>query len=564
MYDNDVKQKIAEAVIRAVREFFAEKLPSVVIPGKIDPSLQYTKDKQHGDLTSNIAMRLAGAVKMPPAALSEGLRAQVESIVKAEGGSSYIGKVEAKSGFLNIWFSDRYYTELLTAIKKDGAEYGRCYHGKGTKVNIEYVSANPTGPLTIAHGRQAAIGDALSRLLKHCGYDVTNEYYLNDFGRQIRILGKSTEIRYRNLCGKDDKLPEDSYEGEYIIDIAQEIKNKKGESLLAEGPDTDKFFREYAVENILGTIKKDLDDFRVKFDVWTSQAGIEDRKEVEKILSLLEARGFIYESEGAKWFKSTSFGDDKDRVVIKSDGSYTYLAPDMAYHSDKYSRGFDKLIDLLGPDHHGYIPRMKAAVQALGKKADALDILIVQLVTLMRNGEVVRMSTRKAEFVSLREIIDEIGTDVARFFFLMRRLDSHLDFDIEVAKKESADNPVFYIQYAHARIRSIERFSAKKFLPLFFTKLNAALLTDKAERDLICKLGEFPLAVRTSADTLEPSTLITYLNELARVFHSFYTDCRVVSDDISRTKARLYLVECVRRVLANGLGILNISLPDKM
>ncbi len=359
-------------------------------------------------------------------------------------------------------------------------------------------------------------------------------------------------------------MPEDGYMGNYIIEIAEEIKAKKGNSLKGGTDEDNEFFRKYAVEYMMKLIHADLADFGVEFDVWTSQGDIEKRNEVEDVIGALEKDGYIYEEEGAKWFASTKLGDDKDRVVVKSDGSYTYLAPDMAYHRDKYRRGFDKLIDFLGPDHHGYIKRMKAAVQALGHDESSLSIMIVQLMTLLRDGKAVSMSTRKGEFLSLREIIDEVGKDVARFFFLSRRLDSHLDFDIELAKKESTDNPVFYIQYAHARICSIKKFCRKKRLGLFFQKTRLEVLNTKHEKLLIRKLSEFPLAVKASAESLEPNRMILYLNELARSFHSFYTECRVVTEDASLTKARLRLVECVRIVLSNGLGLVNITLPEKM
>jgi len=564
MLEKDISEKISEVFIEAARRYFKDNLATAIFPEDADAFLQPTKETQHGDMTSSIAMRLAKAAKMPPAALAEGIKPNIEKLLAEKGFSSYVGKVEVKAGFLNIWLSDEYLRNLLLKITKEKNDFGRSVHGEGKRVNIEFVSANPTGPLTIAHGRQAAIGDALSRILKFNGYNTTTEYYLNDFGRQINLLGRSVEARYRNLLGFKEDMPEDGYQGDYIIDIARKVQAEKGDKLLERGPETEKFFREYAVSYMMELIRKDLADFKVSFDVWTSQGALETRGEVEKTLAKLKENGHIYEEEGARWFASTKLGDDKNRVVVKSDGSYTYLAPDMAYHDDKYKRGYDRLIDLLGPDHHGYIGRMKAAVQALGHEAKSLDILIVQLVTLMRAGEEVKMSTRQGTFVTLREIIDEIGADVARFVFLTRRLDSHLDFDIELAKKESADNPVFYIQYAHARICSIKRHSRKRMFSLLFSKKDLTLLKHDEEKALIRKLSEFPLAVKLSADTLEPSKLVTYLSELARSFHSFYTECRVVSDDMALTKTRLFLVECVRTVLANGLNLLNISLPEKM
>ena len=564
MLGKDVSKKITKTLLKACRKYFQENLPDISFPEEIETSLQVPRDPGHGDLTSNIAMRLASAARCSPAVLGEGLIAIFRDSLEKEGLSAFIGSVELSGGFINFRFSDEYYRRLLLSIGTRKSRFGRSDEGRGRYINLEFVSANPTGPLTIAHGRQAAIGDTLARILRFSGYRVTSEYYLNDVGRQISLLAESVEVRYRNLFGKNDRMPEDGYRGDYIIDIAREIRSEKGKRLLEKSAATGAFFRDHAVRYMIRLIDEDLADFGVVFDIRTSQAGLEKRGEVQKALKLLEKGGYIYDEGGAKWFASTRFSDDKDRVVIKSDGSYTYLAPDIAYHVDKYRRGYSHLIDLLGPDHHGYIKRMKAAVQALGHDAKSLDILIVQLVTLLRGGETVSMSTRSGEFISLREIIDEIGKDVARFFFLSRRLDSHLDFDIELAKKESADNPVFYIQYAHARICSIKKYNRKNRFRLLFRGRKLDLLMTKEEKQLMRKLSEFPFAVKASVDVLEPNRLVTYLNELARSFHSFYTECRVVSDDPALSKARLFLVECVRIVLANGLGLLNITLPEKM
>jgi len=564
MLGKDVSKRITKTLLEACRKYFQENLPEASFPEDPEVSLQVIRESKHGDLTSNVAMRLAKDARCSPAVLGEGIVTIFREEAKKTGLFAFIGDVEFKGGFINFWLSDEYYRGLLVGIRARKDRFGRSDEGRRKHVNLEFVSANPTGPLTIAHGRQAAIGDALSRILRFNGYKVTSEYYLNDVGRQIKLLGESVEVRYRNCFGNDDPMPEDGYMGGYISDIAQEIKTKKRKKLLKRCPETSRFFRDYAVRYIMALIIKDLADFGVLFDTWTPQGAIEKRGEVTEALGLLEKEGYIYEMEGAKWFSSTRFGDDKDRVVIKNDGSYTYLAPDIAYHLDKYRRGYSYLIDLLGPDHHGYIQRMKAAVQALGHDARSLDILIVQLVTLVRGGQTVSMSTRKGEFISLREIIDEIGKDVARYFFLSRRLDSHLDFDIDLAKKGSADNPVYYIQYAHARICSINKYNRRAGWRLDFRKTRLELLTTGEERQLMRKLSEFPFAVKASADVLEPNRLIVYLNELARCFHSFYTECRVVSDDAALSKARLFLLECVRIVLANGLGLLNITLPEKM
>lgn len=564
MYGKEITIKISAALLEASRRFFKDNLPDAAFPEDVDTFFCVAKDPKHGDLSSNVAMRLASSARRSPQQIAEAVIPLFKDELSMSGVAGYVSDVEFKGGFINVRFAEKYYQDLLLVIEKEGADYGKNTAGGGKKVNLEYVSANPTGPLTIAHGRQAAIGDALSRILRFSGYDVTNEYYLNDCGRQINMLGLSVEIRYRNLFDGNEPLLEDCYQGEYIIDMAKKVKEKYGDKFLAKSEEASAFFRKFAVEEQMADIDKDLSDFGIKFDVFTSQAGFEARNEVVNTLKELKEKGFIFENEGAEWFASTRFGDDKDRVVKKSDGSFTYLAPDMAYHRFKYQRGYDWLIDLLGPDHHGYINRMKAAVQALGHDAKSLDILIVQLATLFRGGEVVRMSTRKAEYISLREIMDEIGKDVARYYFLSRRLDSHLDFDIEVAKKESTDNPVYYVQYAHARICSINKFSRKTWLGRIFAGRRLELLKTERERQLMRRLSEFPIAVTAACGSLEPNRIVVYLNDLARDFHSFYTDCRVVTDDASLSKARLFLVECVRRVLANGLGLINVTMPEKM
>jgi arginyl-tRNA synthetase len=563
MLKKELNKKICEMLLRSCRRYFEENVPGKTCPEELDVSLQITRDPAHGDLSSNIAMRLARSAGRPPAEIAGSVVSTLRNMMDEEDLTSVIGTVEVKGGFINFRLSGECFAGILRSIIEEGEDYGRSFAGRGEKVNLEYVSANPTGPLTIAHGRQAAIGDALSRILRFNGYDVTSEYYLNDFGRQIKMLGRSLRVRYKALFGEDEPMPEDGYMGGYVIDIAEGLKAERGDELL--GPaGTDEFFSGYAVDHIMALIRKDLEDFGVTFDTWTSQAAIEKRKEVDKVLEDLREKGLVYEENGAGWFASTRFGDDKDRVVVKSDGSFTYLAPDMAYHRDKFRRGFTRLIDLLGPDHHGYIKRMKAAVSALGHDPASLDILIVQLVTLSRGAEQLSMSTRKGEFVSLRQLIDELGKDVTRFFFLSRRLDSHLDFDIELAKRSSSDNPVYYIQYAHARICSIKSFNSRQEIRIDIGEADLSLLGAPEERTLIRKLSEFPFAVGGACEALDPNRLTVYLNDLAKNFHSFYTECRVISDDTGLSRARLFLVECCRCVLSNGLRLLNISLPEKM
>ncbi|MBI4395051.1 MAG: arginine--tRNA ligase, partial [Candidatus Omnitrophica bacterium] len=421
--------------------------------------------------------------------------------------------------------------------------------------------ANPTGPLTIAHGRQAAIGDTLARILKALGYEVHEEFYLNDSGRQIRLLGESLWVRYQELFDRKVNIPEEGYQGTYLIEIAKSLKKEKGDSLLKlEESKALETTTAYAIQSILEEIKKDLADMRVFFDEYFSESSLYREELVEKALAVLKKKGFLYESEGALWFRSTQFGDDKDRVLKKKTVEYTYLAPDIAYHRSKFERGYQTLINLWGPDHHGYIPRLKAACEALGYSAKQIHILIVQLATLYRNGVPVRMSTRAGEFITLRELLDEVGVDATRFFFLMRKVESHLDFDLELAKQKSDENPVYYLQYAHARISSILAYAKA---PIDHNA-DLSLLQEEEAIDLVKKMAQYPEILKQAAEHFEPYRVVDYLRELAALFHKFYTYHRVVSENMPLTKARLLLTDCVRIVLRNGLEILGVSAPKKM
>jgi len=466
-----------------------------------------------------------------------------------------------RPGFINFRLADESIAEVLPRIKKEDAQFGLSKFGAGTKVMIEFVSANPTGPLTIAHGRQAAIGDTLARILTAVGYSVHKEFYLNDLGRQIRLLGESLWVRYQELFGKSEPLPEDGYQGAYLIELAKSLKTQKGEQLLEAGKEKSiQEVTQYAVQSILGNIKKDLKDLDVVFDDFFQEHTLSEKKLIDAILQTLKEKNLTYESDGALWFKSTQYGDDKDRVLRKQTGEYTYLTPDIAYHQSKFKRGFKKLVNLWGPDHHGYIPRMKAACQALGYQADQLRVLIVQLTTLYRRGEPLKMSTRAGEFVTLRELMDEVGIDATRFFFLMRKVDSHLDFDLELAKEKSDDNPVFYVQYAHARISSILAFAERSL----DASVNLSLIKEQEALVLIKKMSEFPEVLTQAAENLEPYRLVDYLRELAALFHKFYAQHRIVSDDKALTQTRLLLTDCTRIVLRNGLNLLGVSAPSKM
>ena len=558
MQHGGIEQEITSLIENSVKLAFAGRSIDAPTPDKLKIELEIPKDRSHGDISTNIAMKLCSSFKSSPIDLA-GLI--ISGINKEISGSwSYIGKVEAKHpGFINFFFSPEYLMHVLLDIKKNGDNYGRSKIGSASRLQVEFVSANPTGPLTIAHGRQAAIGDSLANILEFTGYRVTREYYLNDEGTQMDILGRSIQARYRGLLGEEERFPEDGYKGAYIYDIAKGFKKRYGNRF--KGHMDIKPFREFGLGWLLKDIRNDLKQFGVKFDVWYSQRKLRASGKVSKALDLLKKRGYIFQQEGAVWFRSTEFGDDKDRVVIKSDGSNTYLAPDIAYHLEKYRRGFKRIIDIWGPDHHGYVPRMKAAIQALGFSKDSIDVLIVQLATLYKGGAVVSMSTRAGEFVTLREVRDEVGKDVARFCFIMRRLSSHLDFDLDVVKKESMDNPVYYIQYAHARIWSIleKGRSAPKS-----ASFDPKLLDKPEEVALLRALSQFPTAIALGAKTLEPYAVLQYLEDLAGLFHSFYNKHRVVSDDGRLTRARLVLVDGVRIVLANGLRLLGVSLPKKM
>ena len=527
---------------------------------EIKIELEIPKEKSHGDLSSNIALKISKLVSKPPVDFANSLKEKLEELIPSSPLKGAIDRLEVKKpGFINFFIGKSFLSGILLEILKEDKDFGRSEIGAGAKMQIEFVSANPTGPLTIAHARQAALGDSLANIMEFLGYGVTKEYYLNDEGNQMNMLGASIRSRYLGLCGIDEPLPEDGYKGAYVIDIAGDFMKEHGKAHIGT-KETD-VFREFGLQWILAGIKKDLADFGVRFDVWYSQKSLRESGKVEKAVDALKKKGYIYESEGAVWFKSTLFGDDKDRVIYKSDGSMTYLTPDIAYHLEKFNRGFKKLIDIWGPDHHGYIPRIKAAVQALGYPEDSLSVLIVQLATLYRNGQAASMSTRAGEFVTLREVMDEVGKDVARFCFIMRRMSSHLEFDLDVVKKESAENPVFYIQYAHARIWSILEYGKDADISAEF---DPGLLVSPEETEIMRMLRQFPLIVVSSARTLEPYVVLQYLQDLAGSFHSFYNKHRVVNDDPRLTKSRVVLVDCVRVVLANGLRLLGVSLPKKM
>lgn len=516
-------------------------------------SLELPKDKAHGDLTCNICFVLAKQFQKSPIQISEEFKKILENQIKRSKIRDDIAKIEAISGFINIHLSRNYLNNILKSIIRLQDKFLRSNIGRSKLVNLEFVSANPTGPLSVAHARQAAAGDSLANVLAMLGFKVKREYYLNDEGRQINLLGQSLYLRFKELQGEQVEFPEDCYQGEYIIDLAKEVKEDKGLD----------YFREYGLRRLLGVIEKELDDFGVKFDVWRSQKKIREERRIEKALKFLKKKNLVYEQEGAIWFRAMQFGDDKDRVVKKSDGSYTYLAPDIAYHQDKFQRGFKWLINMWGPDHHGYIPRIKAAVEALGYSKESLSVIIVQLATLYRGKEILPMSTRKGQYITLRQVLEEVGRDAARFFFLMRRTDSHLDFDLELAKKHSLENPVYYVQYAYARIANILN-NAGKIDERTLLRADLSLLREEEELALLRTLSRSEDVLVSCYRILDPYPIIVYLQELAALFHRFYDRHRVIGQEKELMRARIALLQGVRCILFTFIKILGVSAPEKM
>ncbi|MDP2905610.1 MAG: arginine--tRNA ligase [Candidatus Omnitrophota bacterium] len=510
-------------------------------------------DPRFGDLSTNIALQLSKQVSRPPRDIASDMVAAIKKRLAESPAGVLVEDIRIEGpGFINFYLSPNYfYSEILEIVRTQG-EALKSAKGKSLPVLIEFVSANPTGALSVAHARQAAVGDALASILDFMGFKVTREYYLNDEGNQINILGNSVELRMKELAGEKIDFPEDHYQGDYIYDIAKVAK-----AGLPQGIE----LRDFAAGFILDVIRKELDDFGVKFDSWYSQKELGKRGLIEDALDYLKKQGFVYTEDGATWFKSTQFGDDKDRVVIKSDGAYTYLAPDIAYHREKYRRGFKWLINFWGPDHHGYINRLKAAVEALGNPKDSLSIIIVQLATIYRDGKQLHMSTRKGQYITLREVLDEVGKDAARFFFMMRRTASHLDFDLDIAKKHSSENPVYYVQYAHARICSILKNSPAASGAC---DIDLSVLKEKEELALLKKIWQFYSVLDICLATQDPYMLTVYLQALAESFHKFYDLHRVLGTDDKLTRARVTLIEAVKIVIASGLGLLGVSRPESM
>ncbi|MBI4004491.1 MAG: arginine--tRNA ligase [Candidatus Omnitrophica bacterium] len=544
---------LEERLSQALRHSVRSDLPDAAFRWDVP------KDATFGDLSNAVSFKLAGPRKQSPQRIAEELSAAVMARCRTQGLGGWIARVEPKAGFLNVFLSQEGLAQVLRDILRQGRRFGTRRQHPALSLNIEFVSANPTGPLSVAHGRQAAVGDVIARLLRSQGARVTTEFYLNDEGRQVEMLGRSLRARYAELLGVPEPFPEDGYQGAYVTDSAGRLRKTQGDGLLDKPLE---WFIEEGMQEQLARIRQDLEQFGLTFDQWTSQRWLRTSGRIDQALETLKAKGLLYDSDGATWFASTKFGDDKDRVLRKRDRELTYLAPDIAYHQWKFQRGYDQLLNLWGPDHHGYIQRLKASAAALGFPADRLIIRIVQLVTLSRQGKPVPMSKREGEFVTFREVLDEVGVDATRFFYLMRTMDSHLEFDLELAKRQSQDNPVYYIQYAHARICSI---LGKERLP-WWRKLrpDLHLLQAPEEQLLMRALFQYPLMLQVCAAAMEPHGLTVYLRKLAETFHVFYTQHRVISEQPALSAARLALVQATRQVLANGLGILGISAPTRM
>lgn len=524
--------------------------------------LERPKRQGQGDWATNVALQMARNFNLPPRELA---RLFVERLPE----NAHIKKVEiAGPGFINFFLTNRWIRDIVEDILSSNDAYGRPDLGKDRNVQVEFVSANPTGPLHVGHGRGAAVGDITANILSFAGWNVQREYYVNDAGLQMDILGRSTRARYFELAGFPEKapFPEDGYKGDYIYDLAKGLLEEKGVSLLEMATeDSLPFFRDYASDNILNSIKKDLEGFGVKFDRWFSEKSLYDNQLVMRTVNYLKDKGYVYEEEGALWFRSTAFEDEKDRVLIRANGVPTYFASDVAYHKEKFDRGFDRVIDVWGADHHGYIPRVRSAIAALGKDPDAFSVFLIQFVNLLRGGEQIAMSTRAGEFITLKDVLDEVGVDATRYFFVMRRSDSHLDFDLELAKRQSTDNPVYYIQYAHARICSVLKEADTRGITLDIEEgFDEETLSTPEEKRLAARISAFPEEVEKAALEMAPHVIANYALELAGDFHSFYNSCRILGESDRIMKARLFLAEAAGILLATNLRLLGISAPERM
>ena len=553
-------------VLDAARIAFEKGLlPSDQVP---EFEVETPKHEGQGDFSTNFAMVSAKLQKMAPAKIAKSLVESMSDSTHIPLGSVLENVEVAGPGFINFFLSPGAWHPVVDQVLSQDASFGASVMGKGERVQVEFVSANPTGPLHVGHGRGAAVGDAVGNILSFAGFDVQKEYYINDSGRQIRTLGTSVWLRLQQMQGKPVDFPQDCYQGDYIRDIAQEVLDTRGKDLAdADEKQGIEICARFAADKILAGIRSDLDDFGVRFDNWFSEQSLYDSGRVQTAIENFKEKDLIYEKDGALWFRTENFGDEKDRVVVRNNGLTTYFASDIAYHDEKYERGFDRVIDVWGADHHGYIKRIDAAVVATGRKSEQFDVILVQLVNLLRDGNPVQMSTRAGEFVTLKDIVDEVGKDAARFMFLSRSYDSGLDFDLELAKRKSSDNPVYYVQYVHARITGILNKAKDEGLidqTDFNVGINLEKLVVEEELKLIKQVAAFQEQVEKSAQTLHPHVIFTYLMTLAAAFHAYYNHHKVIMADKPLSLARLSLVLAVKKVIRNGLALLGVSAPDRM
>ncbi len=553
-----IKHQIEELIAAAVRKAQDEgALPHVALP---EPLVERPQRPEHGDYASSLPLRLARSAGKNPLDLAKTIAANVD--VTAAGAIAEVSV--APPGFINIRLSPRWLAAQVDAILREGAAYTNVSVGRGRKVQVEFVSANPVGPIHVGNGRGLALGDTLARVLEAAGYEVQREYLVNDAGTQTETFAATLYSRYEQLFGRDVDIPEGGYPGEYMIEIAQQLKDELGDSLLRQpGEPYPPEMHDLGVEKMLAVIKTDLAAIGVHYDRWFSERSLYATDTYAKAMALLRERGYVAEREGAVWFVSSALGEEKDNVLVRSTGQPTYFASDVAYHYDKFFlRGFDRVINIWGADHQGHVPRMKAVVAALGIDPVRLTIIIYQLVTLKRGDEIVKLSKRAGEIVTLRELVDEVGPDAARYNFVQRAADSHMEFDIELAKRQSAENPVYYVQYAHARIAGILGQAPERVGD--YSDGNVSLLAHEAEQALIRKMLRLPELVESMAESLEPHQLPYYAVELATAFHDFYEKCRVLSDDIPLSKARLKLVSAAKVILARALDLMGMSAPERM
>ncbi|MGE4594002.1 MAG: arginine--tRNA ligase [Gammaproteobacteria bacterium] len=582
-----MKEQLQQLLIESLIALQAEGVISEA-PSKI--RLDHTKDKAHGDFATNIALILAKQAKCAPKVLAE-------QIIAKLGDSELINKTEiAGPGFINFFLSEASNSAVVTEILTAATDYGFSNVGAGKRVLLEFVSANPTGPLHVGHGRGAAYGATIANLLRAVGFEVDNEYYVNDAGRQMDILTVSIFLRYLSIFGQELRFPDNGYQGNYIKDIAKDVVAEHGERWRksvdelfegickdeSEGGDKEKHidaliarskqllgegyqavFR-VGIDSILGGIKDDLSEFGVSYQQWFSEQSLIDNGLAKSTIDTLQDTGHIYKKDGALWFKTTDYGDEKDRVVVRENGIHTYFASDIAYHLEKFERGYDKVINIWGADHHGYIARVKASIAALNHNPDKLEILLVQFANLYRNGKKMQMSTRSGSFVTLEELRNEVGNDAARFFYVMRKSEQHMDFDLDLAKSKTNENPVFYIQYAHARICSVLKQASEKEITVNTSNADLSLLVQDSEKSLLKELSRYKGVVESSALNYEPHLLAYYLKDLASCFHSYYNACPFLVEDAMLTQARLALIIASKQVLVNGLSLLGVSSPESM